>query len=387
MPRERFDCYYNEKTKLYRKRLKDATGKYISLYDKDKNVLKKKYEDVKELIKAQLQVKDNIIFAEYAKRWYDLNTNELSPARKADYKVAINNHIAPVIGHMQIKDIMPDDVKDVLTHMSDMSYSMQIKTVTALKQIFLSAEENKFILKSPCFSLKAGGYESKEKTPLSDEQAEVLIKAVKGTSTYPFIMIGLYTGMRREEILGLCWDCVCLDDIPYISVRRALTFNGCRPIVSNKLKTKAAKRDIPIPSVLVECLKSLEHKSEFVVCNKLNQMHSFTSFRNMWRIIERRKTEIEEENADKKPKKNKRGPKVNKTIDFDVSPHTLRHTYITNLILSGMNIKKVQYLAGHKDLRMTLGIYTKLMENKPENLINDVKKVFSGQISGHNETN
>ena len=55
----------------------------------------------------------------------------------------------------------------------------------------------------------------------------------------------------------------------------------------------------------------------------------------------------------------------------------LRHSFICNLVMSGMNVKKVQYLAGHKDLRMTLGVYTKLMENKPENLIEDIKKVFS----------
>ena len=40
-----------------------------------------------------------------------------------------------------------------------------------------------------------------------------------------------------------------------------------------------------------------------------------------------------------------RNSKVQITIDFDVTPHILRHTYITNLILSGANVKVVQYLA------------------------------------------
>ncbi|MDD7672003.1 MAG: S-layer homology domain-containing protein, partial [Clostridia bacterium] len=39
---------------------------------------------------------------------------------------------------------------------------------------------------------------------------------------YVFVMIGLYAGLRREEILALRWDCVFLDGAtPYISVRRA----------------------------------------------------------------------------------------------------------------------------------------------------------------------
>lgn len=153
---------------------------------------------------------------------------------------------------------------------------MQIKTVTTLKKIFASAEENKLIARSPCLSLKAGGYKSKDKIPLSDEQAQILIEAVKGTSSYEFVMIGLYTGLRREEILGLQWDCVHLDDVPYISLRRALTFDGCRPVVSNKLKNEkskndASRRDIPIPPQLVDCLKSLDHKCDFVVHNTLKK--------------------------------------------------------------------------------------------------------------------
>jgi integrase/recombinase XerD len=42
--------------------------------------------------------------------------------------------------------------------------------------------------------------------------------------------------------------------------------------------------------------------------------------------------------------------------DYDF--HCLRHTYITNLILSGANVKAVQVLARHHDLRLTVGTYT-----------------------------
>ena len=88
---------------------------------------------------------------------------------------------------------------------------------------------------------------------------ETLLEAVKETSAYTFIMLGLYTGMRCEEILGLCWDCVNINsDIsefqgaPHINVRRALTFkDNSIPIVSDKLKSKAAYRNIPIPKILV----------------------------------------------------------------------------------------------------------------------------------------
>ncbi|MEG2234796.1 MAG: tyrosine-type recombinase/integrase, partial [Oscillospiraceae bacterium] len=66
------------------------------------------------------------------------------------------------------------------------------------------------------------------------------------------------------------------------------------------------------------------------------------------------------------------------TIDFDVTPHILRHTYITNLLLAGVDIKTVQYLAGHEKAKVTLDIYAHLTYNQPEDLIAKVNMAFSG---------
>ena len=66
------------------------------------------------------------------------------------------------------------------------------------------------------------GHTFKKKDALTDEQVSVLLDTVKGLPPYVFIMIGLYAGLRREEILPLQWDCVFLDaTTPYISVQRA----------------------------------------------------------------------------------------------------------------------------------------------------------------------
>ena len=43
---------------------------------------------------------------------------------------------------------------------------------------------------------------------LTDQQVAVLLDTVKELPPYLFIMIGLYSGLRREEILALQWDCV-----------------------------------------------------------------------------------------------------------------------------------------------------------------------------------
>lgn len=62
-------------------------------------------------------------------------------------------------------------------------------------------------------------------------------------------------------------------------------------------------------------------------------------------------------------------PKLVYTMDFQVTPHQLRHTYITNLIYASVDPKTVQYLAGHENSKVTMDIYAKVKYNKPEELL------------------
>lgn len=101
-------------------------------------------------------------------------------------------------------------------------------------------------------------------------------------SAISFIMIGLYSGLRREEILALQWDCVFLDEsTPYISVRRAWRAEHNRPVISTVLKTKAAKRDIPIPKCLVDCLREAKANSisEYVIADSEDSRFPILSLR------------------------------------------------------------------------------------------------------------
>ena len=64
------------------------------------------------------------------------------------------------------------------------------------------------------------------------------------------------------------------------------------------------------------------------------------------------------------------------TIDFHVTPHILRHTYITNLIAKNVDPKTVQYLAGHKNSKMTMDVYADVKDNCPAITSKIVSNVF-----------
>ena len=236
-----------------------------------------------------------------------------------------------------------------------------------------------------------GGKPAKRREALTDEQTAILLDSIRELPPYVFVMIGLYAGLRREEILGLKWDCVFLDEkTPFISVRRAWHVEGGAPVVNTLLKTPAAKRDIPIPKCLVACLKEEREKSEseYVISNSKGTVLTETQFVRVWKYITVRSTaercyytyvngqSIKHRIKPRLGEHQPNNPKLVYTMDFKVTPHMLRHTYITNLIYKGVDPKTVQYLAGHENSKTTMDIYAKVKYNKPEELSSVVNAAF-----------
>lgn len=380
--------------KYLKKKIRDERGVYIAVYAKTPQELAQKVAERTEEIERSKQLAENPLVWQYAQTWYKLYTPRLSDSRKSDYAIAINRHICPIIGSLHMLDVTPGDIADVMLSCADLSRSSQDKIVCALKKIFAAGEKAGVVRVNPCVDLRAGGKRAAEKEALTRQQMRTLEDAVAGTRIYPFVMIGLYAGLRREEILGLEWDCVHLDGAaPYISVRRALRWVHNQPVVSDELKSAAARRDVPIPPTLVGCLADLQRTAtgDYVISSSDGQPWSMTAYRNAWRYITRRQTGTAKRTEhgetvlrEKKLGETVRNSKVQITIDFAVTPHILRHTYITNLILSGANVKVVQYLAGHSKVETTLNIYTHLIERSPEANLGAVLAAFPAPESAEN---
>ena len=380
--------------KYLKKKIRDERGVYIAVYAKTPQELAQKVAERTEEIEHRKQLAENPLVWQYAQTWYKLYTPRLSDSRKSDYAIAINRHICPIIGSLHMLDVTPGDIADVMLSCADLSRSSQDKIVCALKKIFAAGEKAGVVHVNPCVDLRAGGKRAAEKEALTRQQMRTLEDAVAGTRIYPFVMIGLYAGLRREEILGLEWDCVHLDGAaPYISVRRALRWVHNQPVVSDELKSASARRDVPIPPTLVGCLADLQRTAtgDYVISSSDGQPWSMTAYRNAWRYITRRQTGTAKRTEhgetvlrEKKLGETVRNSKVQITIDFGVTPHILRHTYITNLILSGANVKVVQYLAGHSKVETTLNIYTHLIERSPEANLGAVLAAFPAPESAEN---
>lgn len=379
------EFYYDEKRGLYRKRIKNpATGKWQDIYGHTKQETRDNVRAAEAAWSEAAQIREHPLFYQYAKTWYDLNTQALEPKSREVIANSINNHICPVIGGIRVEDLKPDDAQRVMATAAaaKLSKESQKKILNVMRRIVKSAVRSELIRRDVTEGIKAQGAPTKEKTPLTKEQQQHLIDALVGTQCQVFAALCLYAGLRREEALGLCWDSVNLvSDPPYISVRRTLVFVGGKAVVSDKLKSAAAKRDIPIPPQLTEILKGLSRsKSGHVIADANGGPMSLAAYRSMWRAVESRSVREMKVNGETRMLsvgETVPHSRVKIALDFHVQPHQLRHTYITELVLAGANVKTVQYLAGHSSVQLTLSIYTHLVDRQPAQTFSAVVAAFA----------
>ncbi len=370
----------------YRTFVEGADGKKIALYGKTREELYDKEMDALERIDNYIMVRKSPTVEEYCEKWLLMQSANVRATTLTDYTSKVRRHIIKELGHKRMGEVTADDIQLALVPVSSKSASVYKSVVVLYKSIFRAAQESRVIDYNPTLHLtaKGGGVPQSEKAALTDKQVEQLLAAIKGLPPYVFVMLGLYAGLRREEILGLQWDSVYLDaPAPYLTVRRAWHTENNRPVILTELKTKAAGRNIPLPDCLAECLREAKaaSKSDYVVANRDGDPLSYTQFKRLWQYIVTRTVKervyYRYENGKRvahevKPvlgEKAAHNGKVVYSLDFEVTPHQLRHTYITNLIHASVDPKTVQYLAGHENSKITMDIYAKVKYNKPDEVV------------------
>lgn len=377
----------------YRTRIRDANGKLIALYARTPEELyDREIEALEQIDNATFHRKSPTV-TEYCEKWLLMQSVHIRATTLTDYTSKVRRHIIKELGQKRMADVTLDDIQLALVPVSKKSASVYKSVVILYKSIFRAAKESHVIDENPTIYLDSkGGVPQEERQALTDEQAERLLDAIRGLPPYVFVMIGLYAGLRREEILALQWDSVYLDtDTPYLTVRRAWHTEHNRPVILTELKTKAAERNIPLPVCLAECLKAEKaiSTSDYVVANRDGEPLSYTQFKRLWQYIvtrtvkERSYYRYEDGKRIKHTvtpvlgEKAAHNGRVVYSLDFEVTPHQLRHTYITNLIHSSVDPKTVQYLAGHESSKITMDIYAKVKYNRPDQLVRTMGSAFA----------
>ena len=337
------------KTKYLTKALRcpDGTRKYIR--GKTQKELDEKVRQAQMELGMGINIADNTTFSELAQTWLDLcKRPKVKESTISLILTNMNNHVIPYIGHLRVRDIRPAHIANVMSHANNLARGTQANILSRMKEVFQFAVDNRIIAISPVTSqVKPGGAVASESEPLTDEQTVALLAAAKKADDdlYTFVLLCLFAGLRRGEAFGLCWDCVNLSK-KTITVRRQMVRHQGKFVLTDDLKTGTSNRVVPIPEFLVAHLREKKHVTETLTVIGIKGGEGvYSVLRRLSRL-----------NSVDRNGRNKSGR--GERLDFYVHPHLLRHTYASELLANGADLKEVQYLLGHATPDMTLKVYT-----------------------------
>jgi integrase len=155
----------------------------------------------------------------------------------------------------------------------------------------------------------------------------------------PLFTLWLATGMRRSEIFGLTTDCLDVANLR-VHVRRQLQDGKLVPYTKNK-----TVRAIPVADEVMELV--LEHAK------------TAPRVLSADRLVFPSKTGLPVHYSDWNRDVFK--PLVKSIGRPSMVTHDLRHTFASQALSQGVNIKTLQVMLGHKDASLTLNRYSHLI--------------------------
>ena len=309
---------------------------------------------------------------EWFQHWLQFIICDLSPNTRRNYKERYEKNIQPVMGAMRISQIKPMHCKAVLNQMMAAYAGATIRqTYITLGTMFRSAVMNDIIEKHPMDGVR---YTKPVRAPgdhrcLTIEEQKKFLEAAKSSHNYRQYALILETGLRTGELIGLTWDVINWENRT-LTVNKTMEFRHKQQCWrAGPPKTATSYRTIPLTDkayhLLLELykLRDTQKKSK-----ELSQILTFTDRRSgqsstlvMYDLVFINfRTGLPAKNSSYDTHLYKLCEKAG--IE-PFSMHTLRHTYATRAIESGMQPKVLQQLLGHASIQTTMDTYVHVTED------------------------
>lgn len=297
---------------------------------------------------AEKEKSGNITLSAAIDKYITSRENVLSPSTINGYKEIKRNRFKSIMS-VKVKDISPQDLQEAI---NEDAKSVSRKTVkNALGLVSAVIAEYKDInikrLRLP--------REKKTEHAFLDEKGMInLFDAIKGSSVEIPILMAVWLGMRRSEILGLCWDCVDFDSKKIQIKRTYLRDKDKGYVLVENTKTKASTRTLDCPDYILTKLAAYKPDKR---SGRIFTMHPNTIYKMMRDICERN------------------------GIDF-VGVHGLRHTNASVMLSLGI-VDKVAMARGGWSTDVTMkSVYQHVFPDDKVSATALVDTYFSGVAEG-----
>lgn len=368
--------YFNKQRKRWNAQYTEYNVKTGKIQKKTKSF--KTEEEAKKYLATVMYQKENPIYIEHngipicevmkANLKLKLDTNQITATQFGRVSKTIEKIEQVPLGNKNIDTITSDEIQEYLNSQTHLSNSSIKKLYQQFNQAFKIAINRGYLMQNPMINVirPKSEKEDKEVRALTVEEQQafteyLLNKDVSQCKYKNIYLIQMYMGLRVSEALAITTHDIDLQH-KKININKTLTTDEIgRVIMGNKTKTYAGKRIVPIPDFLypyiVEQMK--------VANNQVNNDEKL-----LFKPINQKYTRRENVNSELKRI-------LKKYFNItDISTHSLRHTFGTRCIESGMAPVVVQKLMGHKDIGVTLNTYTSVFDKFKEHEIDKVNKYY-----------
>lgn len=342
------------------------------------SVYGKSYNEVREKLNAQRNLLENhpgtsvitksmknrknmygICFTDIAKEWLA----EVQKTRKAStyvkYNLIFRNYIEKIFGNADLSEITDRFVKEKIPN--DLSESVQKSIYCVLNQI-LQFIFQKYSVAIPKLQKPLSNARSNPiKILTRKEQKELMLVLYREMDIYKLaVLVCLFTGLRLGELCALKWSDIDFDN-KILKVNRTvqrLYAEGCKTktvLMETAPKSEYSRREIPLSEIMFEMLLTFHDGREYIF-GKDRPMEPRTLQNHFKKILK----------------------EANLT---DNNFHILRHTFSTNCIEEGIDVKSLSEMLGHSDIQITLNRYVHPSMNAKRKHM-DALSQFYGQICG-----
>lgn len=270
----------------------------------------------------------------------------------------IHNHILPALGQIPLQKLRAEHLQRFINDMSArVSPATVRKIAEPLRQSLRQAYRNKLIASNPAEFMQLPQADARDVQFLSFEQQRVLLLGLPDTHYGDAIKFILYTGLRVSELCGLQWGDI--SDEAFFARRGVQYLYGkYRPASGDAWrvyppKTKAGKRAIPL---MPETCMLLDAQKRRQMVQRLHAGGAWVGADagrgECWVFTNELGAPMDRANIARVLRDTLR-----KAGLPSCGVHVLRHSFATNCVRAGVDLRTLTEIVGHTHVAFTLQQY------------------------------